>query len=145
MALALCESCRRHVRTTDTACPFCKTVRAGAKAVVVASSIFALAGCGETFSPAAKYGGPPDNTQLTVTPMPEAGPPEVVSPAAKYGGPPMDTQPPTPDPTPVATDTPDASPRITSGADAGPGGRKFAPVALYGAPPRRKPTPPTTQ
>lgn len=125
MALVPCDSCRRHVRAAEDACPFCKTVRVGTKVVVVAASAFVLAGCGETFSPAAKYGGPPaqpDVTTTTIT-VPEAGPADSATASA------------TPPP-----DVPDASPRLTDTSDAGPG-KRFAPVALYGGPPRKKPTP----
>lgn len=120
MALVPCDSCRRHVRSLDLACPFCKTVRNVTTMAVVAASAFAIAGC-EAISPASKYGGPPagyerpvDSSSLKVD-APDAAP----------------ATPSTPSATPSAT-----SPRLGD-APTEPSGHTFAPSTKYGGPPRR--------
>src|SRR4051812_6780999 len=116
MALVPCESCRRHVRAGDAACPFCKTVRTATTVVAVAAAALTIAGC-EAFSPASKYGGPPapyvapdaETTTTTTT---------LTSDAAA----------PAPSPTPAAS-----SPRLTAPTS---DTTTHAPVAMYGGPPR---------
>lgn len=111
MALVPCDSCRRHVRAGDAACPFCKAVRNATTVAIAAVSTLAIAGC-DTFSPASKYGGPPPDY-----PMPTAAPPDAAPDAAA-----------------PAPSTTASSPRLT---EPEPSSRPTAPVALYGAPPRR--------
>ncbi|MFO0739546.1 MAG: hypothetical protein U0270_26845 [Labilithrix sp.] len=118
MALVPCDGCRRHVRSGDSACPFCKAVRGATTVAVTAVAALAIAGC-DTFSPGSKYGGPPgysysppDAQTPVTTDVPEAG----GSPSA----------------TPSTTAS---SPRLTDPpSDAG---HVVAPVSKYGGPPRR--------
>lgn len=105
MPLVPCDSCRRHVRAADPACPFCKVTRTPTAFAAVAASALIIAGC-DTISPATKYGGPPpgypEGPQVTAdagdAPTAPTSPrlsnsasPEnerVIAPVAKYGGPP---------------------------------------------------------
>ena len=114
MPLVPCDSCRRHVRAADPACPFCKTTRTRSALVAAFASALIIAGC-DTYSPASKYGGPPpgytpeNTTQVTTTP-PDAGDPPVAPTAS--------------------------SPRLTNSASPD-NDRVIAPVAKYGGPARR--------
>lgn len=121
MALVPCESCRRHVRSGEAACPFCKVVRSAATAAVTAACALSIAGC-DTFSPAAKYGGPP-----VVPPPPDAvaldaGAVTPTLPSSTASG------------APASPSSTASSPRLTESPD---NGHVVAPVAKYGGPPRR--------
>ena len=122
MALVPCDACRRHVRSGEAACPFCKAVRGAATVAVAAVATLAIAGC-DTFSPAAKYGGPPDDYRYSrsdaSTPVTTEKPDATTS----------DNTSPTPTPT-----TTQSSPRLSDSSD---NGHVVAPVAKYGGPPRR--------
>ena len=110
MPLVPCESCRRHLRASETQCPFCRERRTrSALAVIAVGSALALAGCDQVM-PGAKYGGPPpgyvppppaDTSDAAMTPSTSASTVtsprltgdagnmnQVIAPAAKYGGPP---------------------------------------------------------
>ena len=52
MDLALCSSCRRHVRDDETRCPFCAS-RIPIRTAAVVATAFGLVSC------QAMYGGPP--------------------------------------------------------------------------------------
>jgi TM2 domain-containing membrane protein YozV len=61
MALVPCASCGRHVQVGVAECPFCKaTLLASPILPVVDPSALMIAGR-DTFTPAAKYGGPPSS------------------------------------------------------------------------------------
>lgn len=139
--LALCPSCRRHVRVTDPACPFCASPLEGvapaafdpqavprrvAHVALAVSASLALGACPAQPRPTPVYGAPPmpraDASAPRSTPDAAARPPGTVdddgSRSEIYGAPP---RPPTP--------RPDASPPGTVDDD---GGRS----EIYGAPPR---------
>src|SRR5438128_2009565 len=120
MPLVPCDSCRRHVRAADPACPFCKVTRTPSALVAVAASALIIAGC-DTFSPASKYGGPPpgyntpENTTTVTTTPPDAAVEAPVAPAPSTTG---------------------SSPRLSNSSSPD-NDRVIAPVAKYGGPPRR--------
>ncbi len=108
MPLRPCSSCARHVRATETTCPFCTsaltacadtsepttTARLSRAAIVLAGAA-ALAGCGKESGIAPVYGGPPP-VQLGA----DGGRPDNTGLAPAYGGPPEVY----PAPTPASTD-----------------------------------------
>lgn len=126
MSLRPCQACGRHVRNTETTCPFCATTlesvperapvilqRAGRAAIMAFGAIATAnaAGCGA----APAYGTPPVDAGVT----PDASSVDafaIVSDSAAYGGPPIDAA--------MASD--DAS---MSESDTGGG------MNLYGGPP----------
>ncbi len=109
MSLKLCASCARHVRTTDTTCPFCNSVqstavpqpisRATRAAMVFGGATLVVAGvaCGGNTDDGTKDASTSPTSTTTSTSTSTAAP--------AYGAPPQD----------AATDT--------------------GPVAMYGAPP----------
>lgn len=128
--LVPCPSCQRHVRSTEEACPFCKSKTGGrAAAGFLAATLGAALATGCPSGPppnraVAEYGAPPP-PQPTATPNPAATPaqtpdmsvappdPDDMRGAAEYGAPP-----------PRATPIPDDRERA---------------VPKYGAPPPRRP------
>ncbi len=129
MSLRPCPSCARHVRASESACPFCKTAlpelaaeasvsparavpRVG-RAAIFAFGAMATAGCDGGVAPA--YG----------TPVLDAGGPDafVGTFDAAYGGPPFDAS---LDATTVVEDAPSTE---DAAFDGGGGGN------LYGGPP----------
>jgi hypothetical protein len=68
--LVVCAACKRHVRKTETTCPFCAKAlvarklpeaipfRRVAAAAAVATGVAALTGCGERGTNHTFYGGP---------------------------------------------------------------------------------------
>lgn len=149
-SLVPCPSCQRHVRATEHACPFCAaalpaaladgaipaaTQRMKRAAAFAFTATLALAGCGDSTTPAPAdsavndnggvmplYGAPADvtstDTPATDTPSADA-PTDNGGMMALYGGPPVDAATP--------TDTPQADASVDIG-DGSPGVR-------YGAPP----------
>lgn len=121
MSLRECTSCQRHVKRTDTACPFCgeamtpaaapvaplPRARLGRAALVALGASALTMGCDEP-GPRAVYGGPPVE-------MVEAGAPKVDPSAAP-------TTPPTPTTSATTPPPPDTN--------------RLAPA--YGAPPVQK-------
>lgn len=104
--LVPCTDCSRHVRVTETRCPFCDGAlpaarepselpqdRALTRVALVFMGASALAGCGKTEMPVAVYGpapvavdadaGPPATPDPSATP----GPDPQAAPA--YGAPPI--------------------------------------------------------
>lgn len=120
MALVPCDSCRRHVRAGEAACPFCKAVRNVTTVAVVAASALAIAGC-DTFSPASKYGGPPG---YVYTPPDAETPTTTTEPSDAAVA---------PEPSTTASSPRLGEPGPDPTSSAGP----KAPVAIYGGPPRR--------
>lgn len=131
--LVSCAACSRHVRSTESACPFCGAARepiAPRETGVVVTSraaflaggvaLAALAGCNSTSTSsgtsgiAQPYGAPPNPPQ----PVLDAGPP--------------------PTPTTSASATPSATPSAKPTASSAPIATPNAPAPAYGAPP---PTP----
>lgn len=123
--LVPCPNCQRHVRSTEEACPFCKTKSRSAAGFLGAALGAALVtGCPSSPPPpraVAEYGAPPP--PVTPMPSPSSTPvapaqpsPDDMRGAAEYGAPP---------------------PRV----DPGPDDRERA-VPKYGAPPPREPRPP---
>ena len=137
--LVPCTGCSRHIRSTETACPFCRAVAEPvatrsmrevrgplrlSRAALALAGLTALTACGKEPETKTIYGGPPvdPNTQQ----------------AAAYGGPPpMPPEP--PPPTPLTTD---------AGSDAGKDAGKTPapkptpnivspPAPAYGGPPPR--------
>ena len=125
--LVPCPSCQRHVRSTELACPFCKTKsRSAAGFLGVALGAALATGCPSNPPPraVAEYGAPPPPATATpqpsalTTPVAPATPranPDDFRGAAEYGAPP---------------------PRLGPGPDE----RGAAPE--YGAPPPREPRTP---
>ena len=124
----VCANCQRHVRESESACPFCRKsivaldVAPSAKPLRVAFAIAAAtAAMGCHNEPAALYGAPP--VQMTDASTPPTTPPQptatetVSPPAPAYGAPPM-TKTEDAGPAPVST-TPQVRP-------------------LYGAPPAKR-------
>ena len=105
MRLLACPGCERHVRATETECPFCAQKLEGlapralgplpSRAAAVFIGATALAGCGKEPAPEPQKPGPIDNGMMAV-------------PA--YGVPPQDLQPP-----PTPTPPPDAGPPKDAG------------------------------
>ncbi len=76
--LVCCTSCARHVKVSETACPFCGARRVISRAALVVMGAAAIAACAkEPAGVIALYGGPPvevdAGTSVTVTP-PDAAP-----------------------------------------------------------------------
>lgn len=99
--LSACPGCSRHVRVSESACPFCGATLSGAFRAAAApaatpvglgrAALYALgatslavaAACSSNVQPA--YGGPP-YPYIDAAPDADAG-----SPAPVYGAPPMDS------------------------------------------------------
>ncbi|MBS2016195.1 MAG: hypothetical protein JST00_25155 [Deltaproteobacteria bacterium] len=121
-SLASCSGCRRHIRRTERACPFCgaepgpsaasddpaggASAWPRSRAAILFAGVTAIAGCGKKteglVTPA--YGVPPPDSMLTV----EAGvnPDAGTMPVAPYGVP---LPPPELEPKPSATPSASAS------------------------------------
>ena len=106
MALRLCAGCNRHVRTSESACPFCGDTtaaplpspvsRATRATVLVAGASAACSDSATTTDagttdaavdaqgPVAAYGGPPVDASALDSAVPDTGP------VAAYGAPPVD-------------------------------------------------------
>lgn len=113
MALRLCAGCNRHVRTSESACPFCGDTtaaplpspvsRATRAAMVFGATVLvagASAACSDSATttdagtttdaavdaqgPVAAYGGPPVDASAFDSALPDTGP------VAAYGAPPVD-------------------------------------------------------
>jgi hypothetical protein len=56
MSLSRCETCARHLRSSDSVCPFCR-----ARRNVVAAAVSAIVGTSMGACFGAVYGGPPAN------------------------------------------------------------------------------------
>lgn len=141
-ALQPCLACRRHVRVSETTCPFCQTAmpeaaprpmptqRLGRAATFAfgAAVTMSAAGCGQASTPGNDAGNHAGN---------DAGTDAYVGALdAAYGGPPVDAA------------TVDAAAEVDSGLVAAYGGPPLdsalpdsGTLALYGAPPP-PPTPP---
>jgi hypothetical protein len=157
-ALVPCGGCRRHVRASEPACPFCAhhvplaagegivpepTQRLSRAGVLAFAAAFLSTACDprpptpvDPPGPAADsgmmqtiYGGPPMPPVPPLVPIPPPGPNDMAVPA--YGGPPP--MPPEPTP-PTPTPTPHARPHANT---------QPHPVAApaYGLPPRQDPPP----
>jgi hypothetical protein len=129
MPLAPCPACARHVRVTESQCPFCDTalaleaerplansaLRLGRAAMFVfrtsaaAAMVATAAGCGGGSTPpptesiAQPYGAPPDPQPPQPPPPPPSGPqlptPPDTTIMQPYGAPPNPPEPPPPPPT----------------------------------------------
>lgn len=132
MQLAPCPACARHVRVTESACPFCDAplalesdrmlangaLRLGRAAMFVfrasaaAAMVATAAGCGGGSTPpptesiAQPYGAPPDPQPPQPPPPPPSGPqlptPPDTTIMQPYGAPPTPPDPPPPPPTEAA-------------------------------------------
>lgn len=99
--LVPCPSCARHIRGSETSCPFCGATTHGlldsapreaprgldprrslSRAALALASIAAVTACGKTTSSA--YGGPPPTMADAAPPAPNTESPS----APAYGGPP---------------------------------------------------------
>ncbi len=117
MKLTSCSSCRRLVRSSDAACPFCKAAishddAAGRmsprlrRGLMLAGAAAITVGCGST---QALYGAPVPPEDASTDAAKDAAPD---GPIAAYGGPPVD-----------------------SGVDAAKDAGSDGPIAAYGGPP----------
>lgn len=102
MSLRPCSSCGRHVRNTETRCPFCATAldavaerpaialpRAGRAAIMAFGAITSAGAAGCSFT--AAYGAPSiDTGPGAVDAAPAADAATMGGTDAAYGGPPMD-------------------------------------------------------
>ena len=103
--LVPCSACSRHIRSTETACPFCRAsaepVAAQAspaprgsmrlsRAALALAGMTALTACGKEVETRSLYGAPPTNNTSP--------------PAPAYGGPPMMFDAEAPPVTPLAVD-----------------------------------------
>lgn len=108
MSLRECPGCQRHVKSAETACPFCATSltatvpattgplpRLGRAALLAIGASAATAACEAT--PPATSGGPSTEVR-DAAPPPAPEPTNVVAPA--YGAPPPTATEPTPPPQP---------------------------------------------
>jgi hypothetical protein len=126
-----CDACNRHVRASDTRCPFCDAAVNAARAAVVPAvpterlSRAAMFVFGATVAAAACV--PQETTQPPpqAVPVQTVTPPIVVVPQQVPSPPPVVVTPTPPAPTPHTGETP---PYIAP------------PAARYGAPPRPNPT-----
>ena len=96
MSLAPCRSCSRHLRVSETVCPFCgdatraatsEASRPGRLSRVAAAVSVALTvgACQRETGPAPAYGGPPMNDsmrQVTPPTTPNAAPDAAAAPPA---------------------------------------------------------------
>ena len=113
--LVPCPACARHIRGSETSCPFCDATTHGlidsaprepprggrslSRAALALASIAAVTACGKTSSPA--DGGPPPTMADPAPPGPNTETPS----APAYGGPPPM----------LTTDAAAPSPRTTDG------------------------------
>lgn len=125
--LAACTGCGRHIRISETTCPFCGTTatprviaqadvssagRPLTRAAILFAGATAIAGCGKTTDnmPAPAYGVPvpPDTLVMEAGPPPDAG----MMTAPAYGVPPPapDLAPPTPVPNSAGSGAPKPPP-----------------------------------
>lgn len=99
--LVPCSSCARHVRASETACPFCAVALTGiakraplspvlTRAAFMFASATALAACGKEQGPVPPPPGPSDKNDMRQAPAYGAPPPDtaMVAPAVLYGAPP---------------------------------------------------------
>lgn len=80
--LTSCPSCDRHVRVSETVCPFCKGKVVARQVGILATAVGAaalLTGCPR--EPAPVYGGPPPRVQPGPSKAPSATPAPSASPA----------------------------------------------------------------
>ena len=125
-ALSQCPGCSRHVKVTETACPFCgiavslldrvapeatssgkRLGRAALLAIGAATAIACETPKAEPNGPAAVYGGPPVEARDAGTPVPVPVPSASVdTDRTIYGGPPVVRDQTTPVPKPSATEPP---------------------------------------
>lgn len=96
MSFAPCASCRRHVRVTDSSCPFCGCTAIGDATPAARgriprrlAAVFAtamIAGCSSTETPVYGAPAPPaDSATDADTSVSDTG-----LPGTLYGGPPVD-------------------------------------------------------
>jgi hypothetical protein len=132
MALVTCSACTRHVRETESACPFCGATVTLRAATPVSTNPSGLSRAALVFGGLAVAASVAACTPSEPGPAPLTPPPPDTSPVAMYGAPPpVDT----PDASiPRAVDPPKPAPSTTS-APTLPTGDPSAVVAMYGAPP----------